>query len=195
MTRDYKRPRAKASRPTPGWVWLLVGFGMGLAVALLVYLNARQALEELAHGPQGAPERPRQERTQQAKPQPPAEPKRRFDFYTLLPELEVLVPEEPGPGPDRKRSAKPPPKTDAPAPRREGYVLQAGSFQRYQEADAFKARLALLGVEARIHTARVNRDTWHRVRIGPYADLAKVNRIRSRLRKNNVDTMLLRVRN
>jgi cell division protein FtsN len=193
MTRDYKRPHAKASRPTPGWVWLLVGFGMGLAVALLVYLNARQALEELAREPQGAP--PRQERPKQAKPQPPAEPKRRFDFYTLLPELEVVVPEEPEPGPSRQHPTKPSPKTDASAPQREGYILQAGSFHSHQEADAFKARLALLGVEAHIQTVRVNRDTWHRVRVGPYADLAKVNRIRSGLRKNNVDTMLLKVRN
>ncbi len=193
MTRDYKRPRAKESRPTPGWVWLLVGFGMGLTVALLVYLNARHTLDKMAREPRGAGEQAHQEPPGQSKPQPPAEPKRRFDFYTLLPELEVVVPEEPEPETGRKRRAKPAPRTGTSAPRGEGYVLQAGSFQRYQEADAFKARLALLGVEARIQTVRVNRDTWHRVRIGPYADLAKVNKIRSRLRKNNVDTMLLKV--
>jgi cell division protein FtsN len=75
------------------------------------------------------------------------------------------------------------------------YVLQAGSFKSFQEADRLKASLVLLGIEANIQTVTVNnKDTWHRVHIGPYKELAELNRIRARLRQNNIDTVLLKIK-
>ena len=68
------------------------------------------------------------------------------------------------------------------------YLLQAGSFKQYQEADRMKASLALLGVQANIQKVKVNNDTWHRVRIGPYTNLAELNDVRARLKKNDVDS-------
>ena len=75
------------------------------------------------------------------------------------------------------------------------YFLQAGSFRSYGEADTLKARLALLGVESKIDTVTVNNsDTWHRVRVGPYQDLRKLNKIRTRLLNHNINAILLKIK-
>ncbi len=196
MTRDYKNSRARPERRSHGWAWFLTGLTLGLSVAVAVHLNGRRALQEMAAAStQRPPARPAP-----PKPRPAAsEPKRSFDFYALLPELEVVVPDEadsrPAAAPKATRPAPVPAKTPkAPARQTGAYLLQVGSFQRYEEADSLKAKLALLGVHAHIQTVRVNQDTWHRVRLGPYKDLAEANRVRERLRKRQVKALLLRVR-
>ena len=111
--------------------------------------------------------------------------KSRFDFYTLLPEMEIFIPE-----PDEKAALRMP-KLKKPGT----YVLQVGSFRHYSDADAFKAQLALKGFESKIQTVSIdNNNTWHRVRIGPIKEMQKLNRTRSQLRKNNLDFMLLKIK-
>lgn len=186
--RDYKHSgRKPKTRGLPGWVWMLSGLAIGLFVALLVYLAERPAspVEKPSFSVSSpAPKADEHERaTSESSP-----PKPRFDFYTLLPELEVVIPE----GDYRIKGSEGP----VPAPVEEpgSYILQAGSFRQYAEADRMKASLALLGVQARIQTVQVNDDTWHRVRIGPYADLGELNEIRDRLRDNRVETILVKAR-
>jgi cell division protein FtsN len=70
------------------------------------------------------------------------------------------------------------------------YILQAGSFRRAEEADTLKANLALLGVEADIQKVTVDNNTWHRVRIGPYANLDELNRMREKLARNRIERCL-----
>lgn len=194
MTRDYKNSRARPERGARGWAWFLTGLIMGLSVAVAVHLNGRRALQEMAANTVRPPH------SSPTPPRPPAtEPKRSFDFYALLPELEVVIPDEtdsrPAAAPKTTRPPPPPATPPKAAPGRTGaYLLQVGSFQRYEEADSLKAKLALLGVHAHIQTVRVNKDTWHRVRLGPYKDLADANRVRERLRKRQVKALLLRVR-
>ena len=192
MTRDYKHSRAKVDKPTPAWVWLLIGFAMGLLVAFGVYLKGQRALEELTGKSVRTPlASDAREQEQTATAAKESEPRRRFDFYTLLPELEVVIPDE-----KEEPAVKKTPRTSTPPPKISGgYILQAGSFQKLNEADSMKAKLAMLGVEAHIQTVKVNRETWHRVRIGPYKNLTQLKRVRDRLTKNNVDTLLMKGKN
>ena len=189
MTRDYKNARPDVDKPLPGWVWLLTGLTMGLTVALLVYVNQPRVTPSEARpasnvSPDPAPS------AKEGKTAP-KDADRRFDFYTLLPELEVVVPENQArPAAENRARELVPVQTAAQGP----YMLQAGSFQRFEEADSLKATLALLGVEANIQTVTVDRNTWHRVRVGPYDNLAKLNRIRDRLARNQIDTMTLQER-
>ena len=190
MTRDYKHSRANPDKPTPGWVWLLIGFALGLLVAFVVYLNGQRALQKLTGELMRLPMATDERAQEQTPPAPEeAEPRRRFDFYTLLPELEVVIPDE-----KEERSVKRTPRPATPPPQTTsgGYILQAGSFRKLNEADSMKAKLAMLGFEANIQTVKVNRDTWHRVRIGPYSDLAQLKRVRDRLTKNSVSTLLMK---
>jgi cell division protein FtsN len=193
MTRDYKNAKCDQDRdrPLPGWVWLLTGLTMGLAVALIVYLNQPRVMPvapqtAVISPPSKQPTEPAQKKKDES-----TSAKRRFDFYTLLPELEVVVPD------DQARSSSATAGADASTPAATAtgpYILQAGSFQHAAEAEMLKANLALLGVEADIQTVTVDNNIWHRVRVGPYADLVELNRVRERLTRNQIDTVLLRER-
>lgn len=188
MPRDY-RPQArkrKRKHTFPGWVWLFTGLLIGLFVAFLVHQYERHP---------NALTRSQTERTAPVKETHSAQktdpsqtaPAARYEFYTLLPEMEVEVPVDE----DKPRSQAPLLPLDTPGT----YLLQAGSFRKHEEADRLKATLALLGVEAHIERVTIdNRDTWHRVRIGPYKDLDELNRIRSRLRQNQIPTILLKLK-
>lgn len=73
------------------------------------------------------------------------------------------------------------------------YVLQAGSFKQIKEADGFKARLALLGLEASIQSVTINGTEWHRVRLGPFTDLKALKQTRKRLGDHGLEAIVLQV--
>lgn len=178
---------------------MLTGIALGLIIAFFVYLDSRRVMKENRSTVFSAPGELQQDGVEREQQAPM---KRKFDFYTLLPELEVLVPEpsrqepyQPAfpdtssanvPQPDRKEPTAATPSTS--------YILQVGSFQKHGEADSLKAQLALLGVESNIQTVNVDNSTWHRVRVGPYRDRQRLNQIRAKLSKNNIDGMLMMAR-
>jgi cell division protein FtsN len=99
------------------------------------------------------------------------------------------VPPSPGP------TAVPPAAT-APAPAgSEGftYYLQAGAFREQSDAEATKAKLALMGVAATIAERKSELGTLYRVRVGPFPELEAMNRARVRLSDNGVDAAVVRV--
>jgi hypothetical protein len=83
----------------------------------------------------------------------------------------------------------------APAPVSEPgtYVLQAGSFRNMADADRVKATLAMQGVESRIQQVTIDEDTWHRVRIGPFDDLAQLEQTRRKLRDKHIEVIVIRL--
>ncbi|OOG24147.1 SPOR domain-containing protein [Thioalkalivibrio denitrificans] len=194
-TRDYKhsgtRRRKKGGSGFPGWAWGITGLAVGLFAAFLVYLDGRDTApsEARAISAPAPASRDTREVRRQTPEEIPAPPRPRFDFYTMLPELEVVVP-EPETVPTRPGEPAPAPKkVEEPGT----YMLQAGSFRQFQEADRMKANLALLGIEADIQRVQVNADTWHRVRVGPFSDTSELNRVRERLHSNQIQTLLMRI--
>lgn len=73
------------------------------------------------------------------------------------------------------------------------YVLHAGSYGSFAEADKVKAQLALLGISSQIQKITVDERQYHRVRIGPIEDLGELNRTRKRLRDARIDVLVIRV--
>ena len=71
-------------------------------------------------------------------------------------------------------------------------MLQAGSFRSYADADRLKANLAFQGLESRIDVSEKDSGTWHRVRLGPYDSRREADRIKSRLARLNVNSIILR---
>ena len=135
---------------------------------------------------------------------PPAKPK--FEFYTLLPEMEVVVPDEdlaaPGPAPPESSGTAEVPTSAAveddapadadPALKSGHYILQVASFRSVKDADGLKAQLTLLGFQPVVQTVAINSDEkWHRVRIGPYADRDSLEAARVRLRADGHDNPLV----
>jgi cell division protein FtsN len=105
-----------------------------------------------------------------------------FDFYTILPEKEVIVSEyEINTRIREERINK---------VKEKNYIMQAGSFKAFKEADVFRAKLGLLGIESKVHKAKVGNVIWYRVKIGPYAHMASIRDIKSRLRQNGIDVIV-----
>lgn len=99
-----------------------------------------------------------------------------FDFYKILPGQADAVP-----GGD---TAARPRETNV----NKSTYLQLGSFQNEKEADNLKARLALLGVEAKIQSVEVqDKGLVHRVRIGPFSSKDDMDRMKSQLQQNGID--------
>ena len=72
--------------------------------------------------------------------------------------------------------------------------MQAGAFQKPSDADNLKARLALAGLEAKIQTATLSDNSvWHRVRLGPYATTAELDRARAVLRENKIEPSVIKI--
>jgi len=181
-----RRTRRGTKQATPGWIWLLAGLGLGLSVAAGVYFSDLRPRSLTQPPPRPAP----RSQTEMTAPAPATEPEeehpaKRFDFYELLPKFEVVIPES-------ERDARP--DVDPVALQRPGtYVLQAGSFSTYTDADRMRAQLALLGVESRIQKVSIDDKTYHRVRIGPLNDLNDLNNTRERLRNARVEIMVIRL--
>jgi hypothetical protein len=110
----------------------------------------------------------------------------KYDFYEMLPNFEVVVPEK-----DKEVKRDLPP--GAPIERPGIYVLQVGSYRSEAEADRVRAQLALQGVDAKVQRVAVDTDVWHRVRIGPITNLDELNRVRKQLRAAEVDAIVIRV--
>ena len=159
---------------------MLVGLALGAAaVATYFYVGDKLAVKS---APPAAATKP----VSKPKPRPrdvPAE--KRFEFYEMLPNFEVVVPEE-------DKDVRPD-KTAAPLEIPGVYVLQAGSYANFAEADKVKAQLALLGISSQIQKITVDERQYHRVRIGPIEQLNELNRVRQRLRTARIDVLVIRV--
>jgi cell division protein FtsN len=213
MPRDYKHhsARRKQRNPVAPWVGLLAGLLIGLFVAFLIYIKMLDPkTPELAGGTAVIAETGDDAATPPAEPVEPdagnkaAPPKPRFEFYAILPEMEVVVPEEeiqasiaqpapkpaPKPAPVAKKSTR-----KQPAALKEIYYLQAGSFSGAAQADRFKAKLAMMGFETDVQTITINgKDTRHRVRVGPFRNLTTLQQARSKLDKQGIDTYTVKIK-
>ncbi len=75
---------------------------------------------------------------------------------------------------------------------KEPIYLQAGSFLSASDADNQKARLALMGAEARIQQVMLQDKVWYRVRLGPYHKMEELNHMRADLAKQGIDANVVR---
>jgi cell division protein FtsN len=73
------------------------------------------------------------------------------------------------------------------------YVIQVGAYRTSSDADAQKAKLALMGLDAKVSEREQAGRTVFRVRLGPFADKAAAERIRTRLEGSGIDNTLVRV--
>lgn len=181
-------------------VGIFIGLVIGLAIAAAVtwYLNranlpfqlgkagngdARSEVARPQGGPQSLPAKPGDKATD-----------KRFTFYDILPGRQEAVP-----GTAPATPATPAPTAPASATKTasagEALYLQVGAFQKPAEADNVKARLALIGVEASVKEVAVpDKGTMFRVRVGPYAQVDEMNRVRNLLTQNGIPVSVVRAK-
>jgi cell division protein FtsN len=184
--RDYKTKRRKNSGFS-GWTGVLCGLAVGLGVAAVVYIKDHRPDAQTARSTKAEKKKSRANEMPEAETADSGaeEPAKSYDFYDMLPKFEVVVPE-------KEKDVRPDIKS-VPETRRGTYVLQAGSYKNFADADRVRAKLALQGVESKVQKVSVDNDTWHRIRIGPISKLDELNRLRQILRKADVDVLVIRV--
>jgi len=181
--------RARKKQEFPGWLWMLFGLSLGLSVAFAVYVKDRGPAEpkpQASAQPASMQDALDNNGEVVAENEPDPEPaEKRFAFYDMLPNFEVIIPEQ---EPDVAVDVEPSAVIDPGL-----YVLQAGSFSAYADADRRRAELGLHGIESQIQRVMIDEKTYHRVRIGPTSDLDELNILRSRLRAAQIDVLRIRL--
>jgi len=189
----------------PAWVWLGLGVLLGLALSALVLIKDWAPMLRKKNLPQPNAEAtaPKESETAVADEaaKKPAPPKKTFDFYSVLPEMEVVIPDAELSAKARaeqqrqqaamaqSQTANTNATTPAPPASTEGggrYVLLAGSYGDPKAADEAKAKLALLGVVAKVQSITINGKTWNRVMVGPYANASDTEAAKKSLADNGV---------
>jgi len=73
------------------------------------------------------------------------------------------------------------------------YFVQAGAFRTTDDADAQRAKLSLMGIEARVTEREQAGRTVYRVRAGPFNKKEDADRLKDRLDGNGLESALVRV--
>lgn len=74
------------------------------------------------------------------------------------------------------------------------YILQAGAFGASGDAEELKARIALIGLGARVESASINGKTMYRVRMGPYGTASELAEAKAKLGSNGLPAMAIRAK-
>ena len=145
-----------------------------------------------------------------------------YDFYTLLPGQEVAMTDAELAASARAEEARqrqleqqrqrdadaadaadpaqpvvaPPATVAANAAAADGahYILQAGSFGASGDAEALKARIALLGLSARVESAQINGKTMYRVRMGPYGTASDLAAAKQKLGNGGLPALAIKAK-
>jgi len=215
--RGASRNQPPAKQPIPGWMWLAAGLTIGAFIVFLMKLEpGRDDVKR---------EKPEQQKTEKIaeanktppSPQQPVKPK--YDFYTLLPESEVIVPPEAVPEKTPPVPAQPPVtpaeaakidtaraqaalngETPPPAPpvikpaATTQFYLQAGSFRKQADADKVRAQIILLGQSVQVESGTVKEETWYRVLVGPFSNREQLTVAQKQLAGSGFNNLLLQQR-
>jgi cell division septation protein DedD len=170
-----RQPKKKSHQSPPGWLWLFAGVLLGILIMSLTKLSempSDQGTESV--------DNTSTENADGATGEHGTKP--RFDFYTLLRESEVIVPDTP----DTASPTHPANSTDI-------FLLQVGSFKSNRDADSLRARLLLLNLDAKIEKVSPRKnETWHRVIVGPFSDRSELADARGKLASTGIDSLLLK---
>jgi len=176
--RNTRITQQKKSLP---WGPMFLSFAVGLFVMFLIHLKDDVVPEKTGH------------QAKVEKKSKAIEPT--FEFYSLLPETEVVVDE---PKLSKKIIVTAPvqaEKNKKNSVNKVKYMLQVGSFRKLSDADAHKAKLAFLGIESKVQTVTIdNKDTWHRVQVGPIIGRKKADALKKHLQQNGIDSLLVRAK-
>lgn len=189
MAAAQRRKSRNHQRGIPAWLWLLSGILLGLGLAYYLwskgYIPQPNADSTVVDGSSEQISPASVEEVAPAIDKPRKSP---YDFFTVLPEMEVVVPEQELS--QKSRSA------ETPAAQAEAdsgsYLLQVGSFREKSDAEQLKARLALMGITARTQSVTVNDVTWHRVRIGPVSGVRQADEMRTRLSADGIESLVMK---
>lgn len=205
-----KTPSDATSRfETPLWIGVVAGVGIGmLAMYLFQSQNPPAPAGNAVANSSGTPAKDSEPAGEGAE----TGDRPRFDFYTLLPESEVIVPDtreseqQPTPRPQQlpdkpqqpaaslaSQTVPASPSQQSQPPREQPrLLLQAGSFKSGKEAHNRRAQLILLGLPTTLETVNPRPgETWYRVLVGPLEPGKKLADARAAMLEQGIDHVVL----
>lgn len=198
--RGASRSRTTSRRQLPGWLWLFTGLAAGLFIAFLYHLAQLQQQEK----PPVHDDKPA--KTSNSKSLRPGDkPLPKFDFYAVLPKMEVILPRDdesdnkpatqPAGSDSKGQTQSQPQQAQAASEDKGRFLLQAGSFRDSADAERLRAEFTLDGFNVHVQPGTLaNGDTWYRVMIGPFTNKADLRSAQTRLAARNVDTLPIQVK-
>ena len=212
MTQDFAKIRPepllerKAVQAPPSWSLLVSGVAIGIVVGILgcvlFYLSGAvppiATANSLAANPSTQTEQSAAisraaiapEVADIAEMEPiEAKPELTMDFYTALPDYQVVVPDTQVELTEQQR-------TRAAAPEQQfatGYLLQSGAFQQRALATAEVAHQQSLGIDVFITEETLPGRTLFLVQSGPYMTSTSLAAAEATLRNNNISSLRLSV--
>lgn len=183
------------------WIWVLIGVAGGALLMLLVVRGGLLPITREQTGPQPNPQATAPHGSEpgvadqaaaEAKPKKPS-----YDFYSVLPEKEVVIPDaeitaQAKAESQQTQQAQQTGATPPPAAAGNGYLLQVGSFPNAGDAESMKAKLALQGFRAAIQPVTINGKTWNRVRLGPYRSAGDLEAAKQKLSAAGISAIALK---
>jgi cell division protein FtsN len=193
-SRSRKQATRGGSRAAiPAWIWLGIGVLLGLVVALAFLGSDWAPMLRKKTGPQPNPEAVAPREIDPPLVEARDKPRKNYDFYSVLPEMEVVIPDAEISAKARAEAAQAAPDSSAPPAKSNArYLLQAGSYPSAKAADEVKAKLAILGFVAQVTPVTINGKTWNRVRLGPYASASQLETTKSALADNGFNAIALK---
>ncbi len=136
-------------------------------------------------------------------PTPPANPDA-ADTAAVPPAIDTPKPPAPTPAPTAANAAvttntpisppKPAAAVETAANTDARYLLQAGAFAASGDAEALKAKIAFLGLGARVESAQIKDKTVYRVRMGPYGTATELAEAKRKLSGGGLPAMAIKAK-
>ncbi|WHZ20115.1 MAG: hypothetical protein OJF55_002264 [Rhodanobacteraceae bacterium] len=188
----------------PGWALFLAG----VVVGLILFAFASRHLPSLRRNDQPQAN-PNAVAEQGSSPgiagSSAASSGSQFDFYKVLPEKEVVIPnaelsamakaeQQKAAAANNASASAPASAAASTASQGGGYVLQVGSYPDAGKAEAMKAQLALQGFTAHVQSITLDGKVWNRVQIGPFASATQLQSVQKQLSGAGIHAIPLKER-
>ncbi len=170
--------KAGQKRPVPGWIIMVGGILFGLLLATFVYIKGwvpQPIVRPSEPMPSQLEEKPVEDVSKTVEKK-----KADYDFYTVLPEMEVVIPKEELQQHEVRDDQS------------YQFILQVASFKSQQDAEQLKAQIAFSGQIAYIQSIEVNGTQWHRVRVGPFDSGREADKQKRALEKGGHRALILK---
>ncbi len=119
-----------------------------------------------------------------------------YDFFTILPSIEVVVSEQPEePDKSAEKGNRQSPTTENNTNKSlNAYMLQAGSYRKSTDAERMRANLALKGISSQVQKVSIQgRGNFYRVRIGPFDSYTSMVDTDKQLAEADIKSLRLKI--
>ncbi|EIL96975.1 sporulation protein [Rhodanobacter thiooxydans] len=209
----------------PGWGYAVIGLIAGAILMAVMLRGSLLTSLRKADGPQANPQATAEHGSapgvlEAGNDNAPKKPQ--FDFYSVLSEKEVRIPDAeisaqarieqqkqqaaqlqaqqaaPAAVPANAPQAVTQDVTAAPASAvpqpasGSGYLLQVGAFPNAADAETLKAKLALQGFVANVQSVSIGGQTYNRVRLGPFRSATELESTKQRLAGAGINAIALK---